>query len=192
MLPELRSERRWRREMRKLCSNALKEEPRQALPVDHRDTRRRNPSDESKSDHIQISPQPISLKAFKPRNRTTKSSISKSNPKPITTHILSLTLILLTRWSFRRMNAPRRTDSSRRREAWRTLRRREKTPKSIKEEEEGENSCKWKAVTGDETGRSGGRRGEGGAPEADDGGGGSEGGRHFWEGLCGLGFGIGM
>lgn len=137
MLPELRSERRWRREMRKLCSNALKEEPRQALPVDHRDTRRRNPSDESKSDHIQISPQPISLKAFKTRNRTTKSSISKSNPKPITTHILSLTLILLTRWSFRRMNAARRTDSSRRREAWRTLRRREKTPKSIKEERKG-------------------------------------------------------
>lgn len=89
MLPELRSERRWRREMRKLCSNALKEEPRQALPVDHRDTRRRNPSDESKSDHIQISPQPISLKAFKPRNRTTKSSISKSNPKPINSYTIS-------------------------------------------------------------------------------------------------------
>ena len=35
-LPELRSEGGWRRKMGKLCSNALKKQPRQALPTDHR------------------------------------------------------------------------------------------------------------------------------------------------------------
>lgn len=163
--------------MGKLCSNALKEQPRQALPIDHRNARWGNPPDQSKSNNIQISPQPIPLKASFPQN---KINIKIHNKQPLILQIrASLNLLPgepstgCTPYVKRipgghgRLDEPceddnkdQKINNSSSRESWRWIDWRQQ----------------W--ITGDQTGRSGGRRGEGGGSEAGDRGG-SEGGGHF-------------
>lgn len=49
--------------MGELGADALKEEPRQALPIDRWDTRRCNPPDQPEPYHVEVGPQPVPLEA---------------------------------------------------------------------------------------------------------------------------------
>lgn len=74
--PKLRSESRGSGEVRKLSSNALEEQPCQAVAVDCGNARRRQPPDQPEPDHIQIFPQPISLKrAYQNQSPTNKNKL---------------------------------------------------------------------------------------------------------------------
>lgn len=57
--PELRLESRGRGEVGELLADAGEEEPRQAVAVDQRDARRRQPPDQPEPDHVQVPPQPV-------------------------------------------------------------------------------------------------------------------------------------
>lgn len=51
--------------MSELRADALEEEPREALPIDRRDARRRDPPDQPEPDHTEVGPQPVPLEAKK-------------------------------------------------------------------------------------------------------------------------------
>jgi len=61
--PEWGGQSRASGEMCQLRANAAEEQPRQAVPVDERQARRRQPSDEPKPNHGKIPPQPVPIEA---------------------------------------------------------------------------------------------------------------------------------
>lgn len=60
--PERRVERRRRGEVGELLADAGEEEPREAVAVDRRDARRRDPPDQPEPDHVQVPPKPVPRK----------------------------------------------------------------------------------------------------------------------------------
>lgn len=78
--------------MGELGPDALKEEPRQALPVDGRDARRCEPPDQPEPYHVEVSPQPVPLEARKRKNKIQNSTVNhktvKSRFQP--SHVVSI------------------------------------------------------------------------------------------------------
>ena len=62
--------------MSQLSADALEEEPRQALPTDRRNARRREPPDQTEPDHVEVGAQPIPLEASPTAMQKDKSHVN--------------------------------------------------------------------------------------------------------------------
>ncbi|RRT67970.1 hypothetical protein B296_00013222 [Ensete ventricosum] len=92
-LPERRCESWACRPVSQLRADALEEEPRQALPTDRRNARRREPPDQTEPDHVEVRAQPIPLEAA-------PTAMQKDKPR-VNTHLPSskvgMDSVILTR-----------------------------------------------------------------------------------------------
>lgn len=67
--------------MGELLADAGEEEPRQAVAVDQRDARRRQPPDQPEPDHVQVPPQPVPWEPDRPTTQN-KQSVSDTTIHP--------------------------------------------------------------------------------------------------------------